>query len=158
MPSATTMRRTGRGPVTDEVFACLARRVMAEDGVSAAMAERVVDQALAFLATCAANPGAQLAPSRSVDVGWHAFILHTEEYADFCHRVAGHFIHHRPLNAAAAGAQCHPCHEQGCSASGKDGDENTGTRITRNQSVPALMAAAGFDVDAELWTDTPWGA
>jgi hypothetical protein len=31
-----------------------------------------------------------------VDKGWHAFILHTNDYAEFCQRVGGRFIHHRP--------------------------------------------------------------
>ncbi|MDP9862209.1 MULTISPECIES: glycine-rich domain-containing protein [Streptosporangium] len=53
-------------------------------------------QVLAFLAACAARPDARLAPSELVDLGWHAFVLHTREYAEFCEHVAGRFIHHRP--------------------------------------------------------------
>ncbi|MBO0880719.1 MAG: hypothetical protein J2P17_10325, partial [Mycobacterium sp.] len=31
-----------------------------------------------------------------VDIGWHTFILYTKDYASFCNRVAGRFIHHEP--------------------------------------------------------------
>jgi len=34
--------------------------------------------------------------SRDVDEVWHAFVLHTRLYADFCDRVFGSFIHHNP--------------------------------------------------------------
>ena len=55
-----------------------------------------MEQALAFLATCAANPGASLGPSGTVDIGWHTFLMYTREYAEFCQRAAGRFIHHAP--------------------------------------------------------------
>ncbi len=31
-----------------------------------------------------------------IDELWHTFILHTQEYADFCERYLGFFIHHSP--------------------------------------------------------------
>jgi len=36
-------------------------------------------------------------PSDAVDQIWHAHILHTVLYADFCQNVAGRFIHHNPF-------------------------------------------------------------
>ncbi len=36
-------------------------------------------------------------PSNDVDLIWHAHILHTVLYADFCNNLAGHFIHHNPF-------------------------------------------------------------
>ena len=36
-------------------------------------------------------------PSDAVDQIWHAHILHTVHYADFCQNVAGHFVHHNPF-------------------------------------------------------------
>ncbi|MFD6397538.1 glycine-rich domain-containing protein [Nocardia sp. NPDC060249] len=36
------------------------------------------------------------APSLPIDQMWHAFILFTKDYAEFCGKVGG-FIHHRPL-------------------------------------------------------------
>jgi hypothetical protein len=82
--------------VSSRMFVLLTHRVMADHGTDQAAAERIVDQALAFLLACALNPGAGLAPSAEVDKGWHAFILHTADYAEFCQRVAGRFIHHLP--------------------------------------------------------------
>jgi hypothetical protein len=114
-----------------------------------------MEQALAFLYACAGNRGEPLSPSASVDIGWHTFILHTEEYAEFCRRVAGRFIHHVPDDGRVGGepgdemsrtvaaiaatgltvdpelwlasaAQCNDGAD-GCRASGKDGNENTDT-------------------------------
>src|SRR4026207_1044491 len=34
--------------------------------------------------------------SPEVDEVWHTFILFTREYAEFCHRICGAMIHHRP--------------------------------------------------------------
>jgi len=36
------------------------------------------------------------APPRPVDAAWHAFVLHTRDYADYCQREFGRFLHHRP--------------------------------------------------------------
>ncbi|NUK24082.1 hypothetical protein HRW08_15585 [Streptomyces lunaelactis] len=60
-------------------------------------AERVMDQALAFIDMAGHRTDVPLSPSRKVDPGWHAFILHSHEYADFCHRRFGAFLHHNPL-------------------------------------------------------------
>jgi hypothetical protein len=45
--------------------------------------------------------------SARVDEAWHAFILYTSQYADFCQRYFGHFIGHAPKNAPKAGADPH---------------------------------------------------
>ncbi len=41
-----------------------------------------------------------MVPSDDVDLGLHALILHTKEYADLCHRFAGRFLHHNPKSGA----------------------------------------------------------
>ena len=41
-----------------------------------------------------------------MDKGWHAFILHTADYAEFCDRVARRFIHHLP-DAPGEEDRCH---------------------------------------------------
>ncbi len=64
-------------------------------GMDPATAERIVVDALAFVATAARLPGEPMAPSRIVDEGWHALILHTAVYADLCERL-GLFVHHYP--------------------------------------------------------------
>jgi hypothetical protein len=40
--------------------------------------------------------------STRVDQVWHEFVLFTREYALFCNRHVGHFMHHAPLEAAGA--------------------------------------------------------
>jgi hypothetical protein len=40
--------------------------------------------------------------SLRVDEVWHAFILYTVQYTDFCHRHFGRYIHHAPSNAPRA--------------------------------------------------------
>lgn len=38
-------------------------------------------------------------PSRSVDVLWHEFILHTKVYDEFCPRAYGRKLHHTPARS-----------------------------------------------------------
>lgn len=42
------------------------------------------------------------AVSDLVDPFWHAHILHTEEYIDFCNRTVGGYMHHSPLDHGRA--------------------------------------------------------
>jgi hypothetical protein len=111
------------------LFAKLVTRVERDAKVDRERAERIMRQALAFLVACARNPEAPLAPSRAVDHGWHAFILHTREYADFCARVAGHFIHHAPE---------------------EPGGERAGA-VARTEMTAELMRRTGLPVEEELW-------
>ena len=41
--------------------------------------------------------------SLRVDEAWHQFILFTAQYADFCQRFFGRYVHHSPSNAPEAG-------------------------------------------------------
>ncbi|MEU5867310.1 hypothetical protein ABZ815_39485 [Nonomuraea sp. NPDC047529] len=82
--------------VTPQLFDRLTARIRADHPEHAHQAENIMVEALAFLAACAANPGAGLGPSELVDIGWHTFLMYTEEYARFSARVAGRFIHHQP--------------------------------------------------------------
>ncbi|MFD8233978.1 glycine-rich domain-containing protein [Streptomyces sp. NPDC059696] len=82
--------------ITDEQFASVRSTVMdANPDMSEEMAGRIVDEGLKFVAACATSPGLGLAPSRVVDEGWHALILHTAMYADLCQALGG-FVHHYP--------------------------------------------------------------
>lgn len=62
------------------------------------LAGRVVDQTLGFLRLVAESPGESFSPSAMVDKGWHAFILYTKDYAQYCDKAAGRFIHHNPFD------------------------------------------------------------
>ncbi|GIG61165.1 hypothetical protein Lfu02_55370 [Longispora fulva] len=126
MTTTPTLEKTGRALISPAVFDRLTNRVVTDHLIDLPRAERIVDQALGFVATCAANPGAALSPSVEVDMGWHAFLVHTRAYADFCTEVAGRFIHHEPTDETDA----------------KSGG------IMRTVKA---MRAAGFAVDDELW-------
>lgn len=59
-------------------------------------AERILNQTIAFLYLLAGDRGGNHSPSPLVDIGWHVFLMYTREYAEFCNRVLGRFIHHSP--------------------------------------------------------------
>ncbi|MFH8404754.1 glycine-rich domain-containing protein [Streptomyces sp. NPDC018019] len=96
-------------------------------GMPGLTAERILVQPLAFVATAARYRSAAIAPSRVVDEGWHALILHTKPYAALCDRLGG-FVHHYPQPP--------------------DPRRQRQTVIDR---TTALIAEAGFVVDGELW-------
>jgi hypothetical protein len=112
--------------IDPDLFDRLSDRVMKDEGHDRDHAERVVDQALAFLKACADNPSLSLGPSTAVDAGWHAFLLHTREYASFCARVAGRFIHHAPA----------------------DGDSSRAGSLRRTITA---VRATGYELDDRLW-------
>jgi hypothetical protein len=91
-----------------------------------------MDQALAFLGACARDHDEPLAPSELVDIGWHAFVLCTQDYAQFCDQIAGRFIHHTPTD------------ENDPTASGPAAHATVARTVT-------AIEAAGFIVDRELW-------
>lgn len=121
--------RTGRELIDSRLFDRLCRRIVLDYGRDEETAARIMDQALAFLAACARSER-PLAPSPEVDIGWHTFLLYTREYADFCDRVAGRFIHHRPDDDPAAPVGAEP-----------------------PEVTAAVIGTFGFGVDLALWSD-----
>ncbi|GHJ36829.1 hypothetical protein [Streptomyces sp. TS71-3] len=116
-----------------EVVERLTRRITTDHpDIDTPMARRIVAQTAAFLAASGHAPGQSLAPSKLVDVGWHTFILHTVDHADFCQRVAGRFIHHVPTDE--------PKEIPG------------GPAEARGRTLIAITAA-GYTVDTELWPE-----
>jgi hypothetical protein len=73
----------------------LVQRIMKDKSMERLLAERIMDQTLAFLTLCALEPRSRYSPSPLVDIGWHTFILYTGQYAEFCKRIGG-FIDHNP--------------------------------------------------------------
>ncbi len=132
MTTVLTSSTTGRALVSGVLFDRLVDRIVAEERLDRGLAERVVDQALAFLAACARNIGSRLAPSDMVDIGWHTFVLHTRDYADFCDRIAGRFLHHVPTSV---------------------GDLETSGEAAHATLVRTMTAIerAGYAVDPALW-------
>ncbi|PNG97873.1 hypothetical protein SMF913_13898 [Streptomyces malaysiensis] len=90
-------------------------------------AERIADQAVAFLATVA-TATVPMVPSDDVDMGLHAFILHTKAYAQFCDQHAGRFLHHNPAPGGG------------------------GRTLEAVTTTAHAMKAAGFMVFDDLWT------
>jgi hypothetical protein len=80
----------------DQLWERLVLRIAGDEDVSHSLAERIMDRALGFLKLCKLEPGCPYGPSKLVDIGWHTFILDTAQYANFCQRVVGWFIHHIP--------------------------------------------------------------
>ncbi|MEU6172107.1 hypothetical protein ABZ832_09260 [Streptantibioticus parmotrematis] len=96
-------------------------------GMSQEIAGRVLDEALKFVAACATNHDQYLQPSRAVDEGWHALILHTTVYAALCDRLGG-FVHHFPERP----------------------DPSRHNPEVMDNTV-ALIAQAGYTPDGDLW-------
>ncbi|WP_440100201.1 glycine-rich domain-containing protein [Streptosporangium sp. H16] len=119
---------TARTLISSALFDRLTTRIAIDHPEYAHHADVIMEQTLAFLATCAADPGVGLGPSDTVDIGWHTFLMYTREYAEFCQDVAGRFIHHNPDDEADAPG--------------------------RGGSLAATMAAieaAGHRVDPAVW-------
>lgn len=99
--------RSGRSLIPDLQFERLAARIAAEHAdIYREMAERIMDQALAFLAVAASQTGEPLSPTAAVDIGWHIARTLTAIQA------AG-YLTHPDLWTITAGCS------QACSASGR---------------------------------------
>ncbi|WP_405585879.1 glycine-rich domain-containing protein [Streptomyces sp. NBC_01092] len=127
MTATANDQRTGRAVAGEELFESLAHFVVVHNGQSPERAERIADQAVAFVVT-AATATIPMVPSDDVDLGLHALILHTKEYAELCEQYAGRFLHHNP----------------------KPGGGGRDPELVA-ASVRA-MKAAGFMVFDDLWT------
>ncbi|MGW0703255.1 glycine-rich domain-containing protein [Streptomyces sp. NPDC002867] len=126
MTALATELAHGRSLVEPELFNRLVNFLVQEEKITRERAERVMDQALAFL-HMSAHRDEGLSPSQAVDPGWHAFMLHTREYAAWCQRRFGRFVHHNPFPAPQLydGAQM--------------------------RATVAAIEDAGFVVDHDLW-------
>ena len=118
-------------PLIDEqLWNRLVGRIVKDESVEHSLAERIMDQALAFLTLCANEPRGHYSPSPLVDIGWHTFILYTKAYAAFGEKMGG-FIHHEPSDIEGV-------------------DYGTGN-IAR---TVAALKARGISVDEPLWANT----
>ncbi|MFD4571372.1 glycine-rich domain-containing protein [Streptomyces sp. NPDC058417] len=114
--------------VPDERFAGCRRTVMdANPRMTGETAGRIVEEGLKFVVACSRNPGVGLAPSRIVDEGWHALLLHTAAYAELCESLGGNFVHHYP---------------------GYDPTHYDPLILDRTREA---IAALGWEADPELW-------
>ncbi|MFE9255582.1 hypothetical protein [Streptomyces sp. NPDC006879] len=88
--------RHGRDLVSVELFERLAAFCADEYGLERVVADRVMDQAIAFVYVLGSQKAYDMAPGERVDPGWHSFMLHTQEYAAWCQEQFGYFVHHAP--------------------------------------------------------------
>ena len=118
--------RRGRDLVSEDEFAMFSAFCADEYKLDLAFAERVIDQALAMVYVMGTTrSGDTMAPSETVDFGWHTLLLHTEFWKNFCEKHFGYFLHHRP---------------------------NSKTRTKGLMSdVTAKIEAEGFHVDRIMW-------
>lgn len=73
----------------------LVGRIMKELGIEEPKARQIFEDTKRFLFICGTCNG-KWSPSMEIDEGWHNFIMFTQDYADFCNRFFGRFIHHVP--------------------------------------------------------------
>lgn len=71
------------------------KRISKDTGCDYPEALEIFQDTKRFLYLCGAYGGG-LAPSARVDDGWHAFILFTKDYMDFCMDYFGKYLHHYP--------------------------------------------------------------
>ena len=77
-------------------------RFAADHGVSLVDAREIFVETKRWLWLCATTPVSihLVGEARAIDSMWHTFIIFTREYADFCERYLGAFVHHRPRTIA----------------------------------------------------------
>lgn len=96
MTTPTALKPSAHHLLSEEGFARVVHLVQRDnDGVEEALAVRIVDEALKFVAAATRATGRHLRPSKLVDLGWHALILHTAMYRELC-TAGGRFVDHRP--------------------------------------------------------------
>jgi len=126
--TTSTLETSARHLLSDDGFNRVVHLVVRDNtGVNEALATRIVDEALKFVATAATATGRHLRPSKTVDMGWHALILHTAMYRSLC-ASAGRFVDHRP---------------EGPETLRRDAD-------TLDHTMDAIREA-GYEPDAYLW-------
>ncbi|MFI1676520.1 glycine-rich domain-containing protein [Streptomyces sp. NPDC020607] len=123
---STSTLRTGRTSIDADLFESLAAFLVVQEHLECERAEEIADQAAAFVIT-AATATTPMVPSDDVDLGLHALILHTREYAALCQKHAGRFLHHNATPTAG----------------GRDPEQVAASA--------RAMKAAGFRVLDHLW-------
>jgi hypothetical protein len=78
----------------------IVERIARDYGMTVEQAEPVFRDTIRFLYLAGATDARTLAPTKIIDKGWHSFLLFTRDYAEFCDRYFGHFIHHAPRRSS----------------------------------------------------------
>lgn len=136
MPAHTALRVIGRSLVDPAFFARLSNRIAAANGLDTELADRIADQALAYLATSARREHGTgtLSPTPMVDLGWHAFLEYTREYDQFFASHGWAKTHHTPHDIPGRAY------------------EPAAVVLTRTTRA---IEQAGYSLDPELWETSP---
>ena len=119
-------------PLETETSNRIIARMRQDYGLSQNDASAIMQETLVFLNMVGRNPGCPSSPSPLVDIGWHTFILYTREYTEYCHKVCGSYIHHRPTDTAELRADAKPV-----------------------QATVDFMSSNGIVYNPELWDSGP---
>ena len=87
-------------------FPGLVERIQKDLSLNEKEAFQLFQDMLMFLYLCGTNTSKlKYSPPFLIDEAWHIFILFTEEYASFCQKYFGDFIHHRPFTSKNRGVE-----------------------------------------------------
>lgn len=75
-------------------------RIARDHSMTVEQAESVFRDTIRFLYLAGATDAKILAPTKSIDKGWHSFLMFTRDYSKFCTTYFGHFIHHAPRRSS----------------------------------------------------------
>ena len=98
-PMLAVAIRSGAKPLSDVLAYTntdVVERIAKDNNLSPQDADEILTDTLRFLYLAGATDAANLAPTKEIDMGWHAFLMFTKDYADFCHQNLGRFVHHAP--------------------------------------------------------------
>ncbi len=85
--------------VEDWDFTQVGRKVQKDlHGVTSTYVDEGIANLKRYYALAALEPGKDHAVSQPVDPFWHAHILFSHDYSEFCERAFGHYLHHVPLD------------------------------------------------------------
>jgi hypothetical protein len=95
---ADTTTRDPRSFVTPQLWERQIALLVRDNPVDTVMAERLLGQAIAYLITAMEKwgQGLEIGVGAPVDLAVHTLILDTRNYAEFCRRHHGEFLHHVP--------------------------------------------------------------
>jgi hypothetical protein len=95
---AGTAARDSRSFISPELWERQVTLLVRDNPVDTVMAERLLGQAIAYLITAMEKwgQGLELGVGALVDLAVHTLILDTRNYAEFCQRYHGEFLHHVP--------------------------------------------------------------
>ncbi len=91
-------RHVARFNIEQYDFTKIRGRLETEGIIPADQIDTAISEFRKFLIVIVESDGPVGMISPVVDEVWHAFILHTADYAEFSENVFGHFLHHAPNN------------------------------------------------------------